>query len=226
MALVLVLLLVGCNTAPAPTKDVRSDARAVAIQDTAPASSPTDALQLPEPATCPVGPQPPHALPAFAAPFAQCIGHLPDDLPGALGADVLDAALSFRKDATAPPALWHDGDWAPLTEGIQGAGHLSTDLLIPWSGSTAKPVLVEVVRQVWFDCSYHLQMAEFTMAFVPSPKPGWLMPLKPMMTVVNRPVALSCGQWARLQVVFRMPGETHWHAAGCTVQFYVEKALD
>ncbi len=219
LSIALVLPSVACAQTAAPSPQAASAPDAAL-------TSGTPGVSLPEPATCPVGPQTPAPFPAFAQPLAQCIGAVPEGVGAKAGGDQVDAALAFRASPQAAPQVYHDGDWAPVWQGIQGTGHVAADLLIAHSAAGTAPLSVQVVRQVWFDCNYHTETAPFTMAFVPSPKAGWLMPLKPLNTIVNMPISLSCGRWVRLQTLFRLPGDDHWHRAGCTVHLYAAQPLE
>lgn len=214
-------LLLGCAAVVAAC----SPGGAAPADAPAPSHADAVALDLPEPATCPVGPQPAVAMPKGVAPLATCIAAVPDGPGWLAGGDQVGSALAWSSNGSEP-TVYHDGDWAPLQQGLQGTGHLVTELLIAAADPGPKPLAVQIVRQVWFDCSFHVEAAEFTMGFVQSAKPGWLRPLKPILTIVNVPIENACGRYARVQLLFRLPGDSHWHRAGCTLHLYAAQPLE
>jgi len=176
-------------------------------------------VAIPDPVTCPVGAPPADPIGPVPA-LAGCIATVPDDVPIALGSDDPAAALAHRADGAPGIAPYQEGQWARLVEGIQGTGHLDTDVLFDHPSSAAK-LAVETLTQMWFDCQHHTETAPWTVPFVPAGPPGRWMPQKPIKSIVHRPLDLACGHWMRVQLLFRVVGESQWRRAGCTQRPYL-----
>ncbi|MSQ82655.1 MAG: hypothetical protein EXR77_07020 [Myxococcales bacterium] len=183
-------------------------------------------LDLPEPLTCPVGKPSTDAVGPDIPNFAKCIHNVPDDWPvGALAPDLLDAELGYRDELTGEQRTWSDGQWAPLIQGVQGTGHITADVLLYLPDQKGEILHVEVVRQVWYECDYYHESPTYKLALKPSLKKGWWAPVKALKSIVNKPLHVACGRWARFQTFVRLPAENHWHAAACTLRFFVPVPL-
>lgn len=192
-------------------------------QDAADATAvlPADAVAIPEPATCPVG----HEPPGLAEPpaLAQCVSAGPDPLVGTnVMASALPAKLGRLDSATGAFAPYHAGQWAKLQPGLQGAGHVEMRLLM--ADATApegQPLVVEIAREVWFDCATRLAMGPSKQKFTAAPQPGWWLPSSYLATIVPMPPWLGCGRWALFRTFWRVPGQANWQMAQVTVRLYL-----
>ncbi len=180
------------------------------------------AVELPPPPTCTIGEKPPATAFDQVPRLDKCIAPVPDDWPsGLVPGDAVDTALGYRDDVAGPVKPWHDGDAAVLSQGMQGTGHVQTDVMLALPQAKASTMTVQVMRQVWYDCDYHHESPPTPVKLVPGPVAGWWVPEKPLRTIVNMPMHLACGRWVRLQVLVQLPGENHWHAVACTLKLWV-----
>ncbi len=179
-------------------------------------------VDIPPPATCTIGEKPQATALADVPRLDKCIAQAPDEWPDdQLPPDAMDTALGFRETSGEPPKAWHDGDAAVLSQGLQGTGHVETDVMLHLPQAKGTSLTVEVVRQVWYDCTYHHESPAITVKLVPGAVPGWWVPQKSLRTIVNMPMHLACGRWIRFQLFVRIPAEDHWHAAACTLKMWV-----
>lgn len=187
-----------------------------------PKSGTNASIDLPPAATCTIGEQPPPTPFDKVPRLDKCISPVPDDWPPKqLPPDTMETALGYRDDVKGAVKPWHDGDAAALSQGMQGTGHVQTDVMLNLPQAKGTAMTVEVVRQVWYDCGYHHESPPIPVKLVPATVAGWWVPEKALRTIVNMPMHLACGRWVRLQLFVRLPAEDHWHAAACTLKLWV-----
>ena len=180
-----------------------------------------DAVAIADPVTCPVGHEPPGV--ALPPALAQCVPAGPNPIvDGNVMASAMPAQLGRLDSANGTFAPYQAGQWAKLQPGLQGAGHVEMRLLL--ADATApkgQPLVVEIAREVWFDCATRLAMGPSKQKFVAAPQSGWWLPNSYMATIVPMPPWLGCGRWALFRTFWRVSGQANWQMAQVTVRLYL-----
>ncbi len=217
---VLGLCLAACGT----TTDVKATSSVAEPHDATPLSDAVP-IELPDPATCPVGVAPPVDPTETFPNFHGCATTWPDEVVASGGAASDDHQHAMLTQWGGTALALSDGEWLGLNKGIQGSGHAFTGFAIDL-GEQGPTATIDLVTATWYSCETEIGKPLRQVQLVRASQPGWYAMTEPLFWMINKPIYLACGRWFQLQVFARFHGTQHWTKTDCSVRMYSIEPLE